>query len=191
MFSKMILLLILSINVLMYTSVAADNDAVKLNPSFTEITARVLPLKYSDQAILWKRSPVSENGKMMIKRASTTFSSSSETGSPPPSSHRSSSNESIDSLVAEFKNLKISPPRRQKSFSAPSSPARSSQLPPRSPNRSPASTGGGALSHRRKSPSKLSSESHDPANVPKKGGAQARDGHSHCSCRRVGGVCGC
>lgn len=170
-------------------SKATDNDAVTINPSFTEITARVLPLMYSDQAILWKRSPVSNSeGGMTVKRSSVSSTSSSDSGSPP---HRFDGHESVDSLADRFQRLSISPPRRQKSYSLPSSPSRSIQLPPRSPSGSPSSTGGsGPFSGRRRSPSKLKSESHDPVNVPSKGSARAGDG-SHCSCKKVGGVCGC
>jgi hypothetical protein len=43
----------------MYTTVAKNDDdkntIATINPAFTEITPRVLPLIFSDRNILWKR----------------------------------------------------------------------------------------------------------------------------------------
>lgn len=195
MLNKIILPLISIINLLIVTSIATDEKLVQINPSFTEITPRVLPLRYSDREILWKRlSDKKEEMMIVVKRASS-VSSSDDNFSPPHRLVRHGSRESIDALADDFqKKLSISPPRnqfiRQKSISLPNSPRRPIGLPPRSPNRSATSSpkaGSEPFSGRRRTSSKLSMESHGPATVTK----QERHKGFSCTCSRPNGRCGC
>lgn len=184
----------------MYTTVAKSDDDktnATINPAFTEITPRVLPLTFSDRNILWKRlkdqgqDQDKEAGMMVIvKRTASPSSGGVETSSSQPHSPKTLSHHnrdtSINSLAEDFKKLSISPPRRQNS-----STSKSNRLPPRSPSLSPSSSPRrsiDAFSGRRKTSSKLSTESHEP--LTKQDPSRSSKGF-RCTCSKIGGVCGC
>lgn len=184
-------------------SISTKIENVGVNPDFTEISAPVLPLKYSQNVIVSKRFSPKYDQKMIVKRATNPFSNSQNEGShpsPPHSAPRTIGNRkraenekvkfpSVVVLADDLKNLSIT-----QHLSTSSS---ANGLPPRSPNRSriTSSTSDGKIhsntpgrtSHK---PSDLSKTAQSSETRNSQIGAQSMKG-KHCTCTKIGGVCGC
>lgn len=198
--------------VLLCYSVSAKIENVQFNPSFTKITARVLPLEYSQDAIVSKRLlPSNYDNKMIVKRTTNPSSNDHQNErnhSPPPhavsrnigNTNRADNDRGKNLFLAdELKNLSIS--QSHSTLHSPnqlhSTSSSANQLPPRSPNRSkitsPRSDGKflskkpGHSSHK---PSNLSKTTQSSETSISQSSAQSRTG-KHCTCAKIGGVCGC